>query len=208
MRRKGLDGLDVFYPIVPDCDWLARLVPLGVRTVQLRLKGADSAEIRRQIGASLEVCIRHDCQLIVNDHWREALALGADYVHLGQEDLAEADVATLKAREIRIGISTHTHDELKTALLAEPDYVAIGPVYPTKLKTMRYAPHGLAAVGDWRRRIGGLPLVAIAGITLERAPGVLAAGGDSVAVVTDFMTATDPVQRIREWLAWAATARG
>lgn len=80
-------GLDVFYPIVPDVGWMRRLVPLGVQTIQLRLKDATEAEVRRQILESLEICIHHGCQLIVNDYWREAIAAGADYVHLGQEDL-------------------------------------------------------------------------------------------------------------------------
>src|SRR5919109_233179 len=95
------EGLDVFYPIVPDAAWLQRLVPLGIRTVQLRLKNATSDEVRRQITESLEVCIRYNCQLIVNDHWREAIAVGADYVHLGQEDLTGVDLPTIKARGLR-----------------------------------------------------------------------------------------------------------
>ena len=196
-------GIDVFYPIVPDCDWIARLAPLGVRTIQLRLKDAPSAEIARQIRVSLDACIQAGCQLIVNDHWREALAVGADYIHLGQEDLAAADLATIKAAGLRLGLSTHSHEELAAALACEPDYVALGPVYETKLKAMKWAPQGLARVGDWKAKIGETPLVAIAGITLERAPGVLAAGADSVAVITDFYTHADPPARISQWLHWA-----
>ena len=195
--------IDVFYPIVPNCDWVARLVPLGVRTIQLRLKDASSAEITRQIRLSLDVCIPAGCQLIVNDHWREALAVGADYIHLGQEDLGHADLETIKARGIRLGVSTHSPGELAAALETEPDYIALGPVYETKLKAMQWAPQGLARVGDWKARIGPLPLVAIAGITLERAPGVIAAGADSVAVITDFFTHPEPEQRVSQWLRWA-----
>jgi thiamine-phosphate pyrophosphorylase len=200
-------ALDVFYPIVPDVDWLARLVPLGVRTIQLRLKDASEPEVRRQILASLEICIRHDCQLIVNDYWRHAIALGADYIHLGQEDLAEADVPTIKAAGAKLGISTHTPEELDIALAAEPDYVALGPIYETKLKAMRYPPQGLDRIGEWKARIGSLPLCAIGGITPERAPGVHGAGADSVAVITDFFTHPDPEARVRQWLAWAAGVR-
>lgn len=201
-------ALDVFYPIVPDVDWLRRIVPLGVKTVQLRLKDASEAEVRRQIGQSLDVCIRHDCQLIVNDYWREAIAVGADYVHLGQEDLAAADLATIKAAGLRLGISTHSEEELALALAAEPDYVALGPIYETKLKVMKFGPQGLDHVRDWKSRIGTLPLCAIGGITPERAPGVVAAGADLVAVITDFFTHADPEGRVRQWLAWAAGARG
>ena len=207
MPAKTEQGLDVFYPIVPDADWLARLVPLGLRTVQLRLKNAPSDEVRRQIAESLEVCIRHGCQLIVNDYWREALMVGADYIHLGQEDLTEADVPTIQARGVRLGISTHSIEELSTALAAEPDYVALGPIYETKLKAMKWAPQGLERVRDWASRLGNTPLVAIGGITPERAPGILAAGAASLAVITDFMTHPDPVARVKHWLAWAETAR-
>ena len=196
-------GIHRFYPIVPDVGWLERLVPLGVTTIQLRLKDASAGEVRRQIGRGIEVCRTHGCQFIVNDYWREAIALGADYVHLGQEDLAVADLKAIKAAGLRLGISTHSHEELDIALAKMPDYIALGPVYETKLKAMKWAPQGLEKVRDWKRRIGKLPLVAIGGITPDRAPGVIAAGADSVAVITDFLTRPDPEVRIRTWVAWA-----
>jgi thiamine-phosphate pyrophosphorylase len=201
------DGLDVFYPIVPDLGWLERIVPLGVRTVQLRLKNVSAAEVKRQILGSLEFCLRHDCQLIVNDYWREAMVAGADYIHLGQEDLAEADLPSIKARGTRVGISTHSPEELDVALAAEPDYVALGPIWETKLKAMKWAPQGLDRIREWKARIGALPLVAIGGITPERAPGVIAAGAASVAVITDYITHPDPEARVCTWLAWAAQVR-
>lgn len=207
MTDASPGGIDPFYPIVPDADWLARLVPLGVRTVQLRIKDAASAEVRRQIASSLEVTKACGCQLIVNDFWREAIAEGADYIHLGQEDLAAADIAAIKAAGLRFGLSTHSEEELATALSASPDYVALGPVYETKLKAMRWAPQGLARVGEWKSRIGALPLIAIGGITPDRADGVINAGAQSVAVITDFMTAPDPEARVRLWLQWAAKMR-
>ena len=201
------DGLDVFYPIVPDVAWLGRLVPLGVRTIQLRLKDASPERIRREIAESLEICARSRCQLIVNDYWREALELGADYIHLGQEDLASADVPLIQAKGVRLGISTHSEEELAIALSAKPDYVALGPVYETKLKVMKWAPQGLARISRWKERIGPLPLVAIGGITPERADGVAAAGADSIAVITDFFTHAEPEARVRQWLAWAERNR-
>jgi thiamine-phosphate pyrophosphorylase len=208
MAEASANGVDVFYPIVPDAKWLTRLVPLGIRTVQLRLKDAPSAEIKRQIAASLVTTREHNCELIVNDHWREAIEEGAGWVHLGQEDLAEADLAALKKAGVRLGISTHSEEELAIALDAEPDYIALGPIYETKLKAMKWAPQGLERVREWKARIGAKPLIAIGGITPQRAPAVLAAGAQSVAVITDFMTAQDPAQRVREWLAWAAAMRG
>jgi thiamine-phosphate pyrophosphorylase len=201
-------GLNVFYPIVPDLAWLERLVPLGVTTVQLRIKDAAPERVRHEIAESLKVCARHGCQLIVNDYWQEALALGADYIHLGQEDLAAADVGAIHAKGVRLGISTHSAEELAVALAARPDYVALGPIYETKLKVMKWAPQGLARLAEWKGRIGALPLVAIGGITPERADGVVAAGADSVAVITDFFTHPDPVARVRQWVAWAERVKG
>lgn len=200
---------DVFYPIVPDIGWLKRIVPLGVRTVQLRLKDASPAEVSRQIGAALEVCAAHGCQLIVNDHWQAAIALGATAVHLGQEDLAAVtDPATLHASGMALGLSTHSEAELEIALAAHPHHVALGPIYETKLKAMAWAPQGLERIAQWRARIGTLPLVAIGGLTPDRAPAVLAAGATSVAVITDFLTHAEPERRIETWLAWAQGARG
>jgi thiamine-phosphate pyrophosphorylase len=199
--------LDAFYPIVPDTGWARRLVPLGVKTLQLRYKGVDPRAIRREIAETLELCIAHDCRLIVNDHWQAAIDVGADFVHLGQEDLAAADVATIKAAGLLLGISTHDEAELEIALAADPDYVALGPIWETKLKAMKWAPQGLERIGAWKQRLGDLPLCAIGGITSERAPGVLAAGADSVAVITDFFTHADPEARVRQWLAWAESVR-
>ena len=207
MSNRSRELIDVFYPIVPDLDWLRRLVPLGLKTVQLRLKDAHGSEIARQIAGSLEVCARHGCQLIVNDHWREALAEGAEFIHLGQEDLAEADLPAIRAKGLRIGLSSHSQSELDVALAARPDYIALGPIWETKLKAMKWPPQGLERISEWKRRMGAIPLVAIAGITLGRAPSVLAAGADSVAVITDFMTHPDPELRVADWLRWAEQAR-
>lgn len=200
-------GLDVFYPIVPDCDWLRRIVPLGVRTVQLRAKDLPEAELRRQIAEGLEICAAHDCQLIVNDFWQLAIDAGADFIHLGQEDLADADLAAIKAAGLKLGVSTHSHEELDVALKARPDYVALGPVFETKLKEMPWAPQGLDRVTDWKEKVGNLPLVGIAGMTIERADGVLSAGAQSVAVITDFFIHPEPEQRIKQWLEWAKIQR-
>lgn len=205
--QSAAAGIDVFYPILPSSDWIARLLPLGIATVQLRLKDAEASEVRRQISEARDLCAAHRCQLVVNDYWQAALDLGCDYVHLGQEDLAAADVAAIKRAGVRFGISTHSEAELAIALAAEPDYVALGPIYETRLKAMTWAPQGLARISEWRRRLDGRPLVAIGGITPERAPGVLAAGADSVAVITDFMTAPDPAARVRQWLELAPSRR-
>ena len=203
MTKPRGPGLDLFYPIVPDIGWMRRIVPLGVRTVQLRLKDAAEDEARRQIAGSLEITRRHGAQLIVNDYWHLALEEGADYIHLGQEDLAAADLKAIKAAGLKLGISTHNEAELETALAASPDYIALGPIWETKLKAMKWTPQGLARITAWKARIGQIPLVAIGGITPERAPLVQAAGAQSMAVITDFFTHTDPEARVRAWIAWA-----
>ncbi len=203
MTNTAPRSLNRFYPIVPDVTWLKRIVPLGVKTVQIRLKDASESETRRQIAESLAVTRAHDCQLIVNDYWQLAIEEGANYIHLGQEDLAAADLKAIKAAKLRLGVSSHDAAELETAIAAAPDYVALGPVYETKLKVMKWAPQGLDRVTAWKKRLGAIPLVAIGGITPERAPGVIAAGADSIAVITDFLAHPAPETRIRTWVAWA-----
>jgi len=196
------------YPIVDGAAWIRRLLPAGVRLVQLRVKDRPTGELRAEIRESKALCARAGAQLIVNDHWALALEAGCDFVHLGQGDLDTADVPALRRAGVRIGISTHDDAELARALALAPDYVALGPIYPTLLKVMAFAPQGLARIGEWKRRIGAIPLVAIGGITLERLPGVLAAGADCAAVVTDIVRNPAPEERMREWLSAAAASAG
>ncbi|WP_370213738.1 thiamine phosphate synthase [Roseovarius sp.] len=186
---------------VSDVLWLRALVPLGVRFVQLRIKDRDAAETRAQIRAAREVCAAHNCQLVVNDYWQIALEEGCDFVHLGQEDMDSADFTALRRAGVRFGLSTHDETELDRALDKGPAYVALGPVYPTLLKKMKWGPQGLDRVRDWKARAGKVPLVAIGGLTPERLPGVFAAGADSAAVVTDIQRAADPLARTAEWSA-------
>lgn len=192
--------LDPFYLIVDSFAWLLRLLPLGVKTVQLRIKNQPTDEIIRQTQQAMALCAQHGATLILNDYWQTAIDLGCDFVHLGQEDLAEADLAALRRANVRIGVSTHTPEELETALRARPDYVALGPIWPTLLKVMKYPPQGLARIGLWKKQIQAIPLVAIGGLTPDRAPLVLQAGADSACVVTDVLTHADPESRSKEWL--------
>jgi thiamine-phosphate pyrophosphorylase len=198
--------LDPFYPVLPDATWVARIASEGAKFIQLRVKDMPPQAIKTEIARALEVTSAHGCELVVNDYWREALDLGADYVHLGQGDLAGADLAAIRAADIRLGISTHSIAELDTALAAAPDYIALGPIYPTMLKAMPWAPQGLARIAEWRAKID-CPLVAIGGITLERAPDVLAAGASSAAVVTDIVMSDNPERRTRDWIAATAPWR-
>ena len=199
-------ALDPFYPALPDAAWVARIASQGARFIQLRVKDMPPLAVKSEIARALEFVSAHGCQLVVNDYWREAIDLAADFVHLGQGDLVGADIAAIKAAGIRLGISTHSIAELDIALGVDPDYVALGPIYPTKLKAMPWAPQGLDRIGEWRSKIN-CPLVAIGGITLERAPDVLAAGASSAAVVTDIVMSEDPEQRTRAWIAVTAPWR-
>jgi thiamine-phosphate pyrophosphorylase len=193
--------LDPFYPIVPDAGWVARLVPAGVKLVQLRIKEQPDAEVRRQLREAKSVCAAHGAQLVVNDYWQAAIDEGCAWVHLGQEDLLDADVKALRQAGIRIGVSTHDHAELEKGLAVDPDYVALGPIYPTKLKQMPWAPQGPARLGEWKKLVGDRPLVAIGGLTVDRALLCLESGADIVSVVGDIVNHTDPIGQARLWLA-------
>jgi thiamine-phosphate pyrophosphorylase len=199
-------SLDPFYPILPDTEWLARLLPLEIKLVQLRLKEKSEPVICAEIAKAIALCRAHDCELVINDYWREAIEQGARFVHLGQEDLASADLTAIRAAGIKLGVSTHSEDELRTALEARPDYVALGPIYATTLKAMPWPPQGLPRLAEWRARID-CALVAIGGLTARRAPLALAAGADSVAVITDILTSQVPEERVRRWIAATAPWR-
>ena len=197
---------DRFYPVVDSLAWVERLAAAGVGTIQLRVKNLSHTEATALVRAALDATAGTRARLVVNDWWRAAIEAGAAHVHLGHEDLAEADVPAIRRAGLTLGLSTHDDAELETALRQDPDYVALGPIYPTTLKVMRFAPQGLERITLWKRRIGNIPLVAIGGITLERAPGVYAAGADSIAVVSDVTQNADPDARVRAWLGQAAQA--
>ncbi|PAP99820.1 thiamine phosphate synthase [Mesorhizobium mediterraneum] len=192
--------LDPFYLIVDSAAWIERLVPLGVKLVQLRIKTMDETGLRAEIRKSKALCVQYKSQLIVNDHWRLAIEEGCDFVHLGQEDLQTADLSRIRSAGVRLGLSTHDHVELETAMFAEPDYVALGPIYPTVLKKMKWAPQGLERISEWNRRVTPIPLVAIGGLNPDRLDGVFEAGANSAAVVTDITLSSDPEARTREWI--------
>ena len=139
------------YPIVGSAAWVRRLAALGVRLVQLRIKAQPPECVEAEIRAAHACCRAHAAQLIVNDYWQLALQAGCDFVHLGQGDLADADLPGLRRAGVRLGISTHDEAELERALAASPDYVALGPIYPTLLKVMPWQPQGLARLTRPRR---------------------------------------------------------
>jgi thiamine-phosphate pyrophosphorylase len=200
---------DRFYPVVDSVGWVARLTALGVGTIQLRAKNLGDAEALQIVRDALAVTRGTPTKLVVNDYWRAAIVAGAKHLHLGQEDLADladADLRAIRDAGLTLGLSTHDDEELATALRAKPDYVALGPIFPTTLKSIRFAPQGIAKIAEWKKRAGTIPLVAIGGIKLEQAEEIFAAGADSIAVVSDVTQNADPDARVRAWLGLKAEA--
>lgn len=189
-----------FYPIFDSADWIARMVPLGIRLVQLRMKDRPEPDLRAELRRARDICRAAGSTLVVNDHWQLAIEEGCDWLHLGQEDLDTADLEAIRAAGLRLGLSTHDEAELARALAAGPDYIALGPVWPTILKKMRWHSQGVERLAEWKARIGGIPLVAIGGLTPERAVEAFAAGADVVSVVTDITLDPAPEARVRRWL--------
>lgn len=197
---------DRFYPVVDSLAWVGRLAKLGVGTIQLRAKDLNDAEALQIVTDALAITKGTQAKLVVNDYWRAAIVAGAKYLHLGQEDLADADLKAIREAGLLLGVSTHDDDELATALDAKPDYVALGPIFFTTLKSMRFEPQGIPKITEWKQRIGSIPLVAIGGIKFEHAAEIFAAGADSIAVVSDVTQNADPDARVRQWLGLAVEA--
>ena len=197
---------DRFYPVVDSVAWVTRLAALGVGTIQLRAKDLDDSRSLQLVSDALAVTKGTNTRLVVNDYWRAAIVAGARHLHLGQEDLADADLEAIRDAGLSLGLSTHDDEELETALRAKPDYIALGPIFPTTLKSMRFAPQGIPKITEWKKRVGDIPLVAIGGIKFEQAAEIFAAGADSIAVVSDITQNADPDARVRQWLGDSAKA--
>lgn len=192
--------LHSFYPIFDNVSWLRRMLPLGIKLVQLRIKDTPLEQVKAQLTEAQNLCLRHGAVLVVNDYWELAIELGCKWVHLGQEDLDNADMDKIHTAGLKFGISTHDREELDRALALAPDYIALGPVYPTILKKMKWHQQGIEKLTKWKSLIGDLPLVAIGGMSLERADGALFSGADIIAAVTDITFNNDPESRVQEWL--------
>ncbi|QIB67590.1 thiamine phosphate synthase [Kineobactrum salinum] len=180
------------YPVVDSSAWLATLLPLGINTIQLRLKDKPAAVLDEEIQRAVALARRWGARLFINDHWPLALQHGAYGVHLGQQDLGSADLDAIRRGGLRLGISTHCHYEVARAHYYRPSYMACGPVYPTDSKSMPWQPHGLAGLAYWRRTLAAYPLVAIGGIDRDRLPGVAATGVDGIAMISAITKADRP----------------
>lgn len=190
-----------FYAVVPTADWVRRMVQAGADTVQLRCKTLSGEALRREIAECVAACADSKTQLFINDHWREAVAAGAYGVHLGQEDMDTADLAAIAAAGLRLGLSTHSVDELARALSVHPSYVASGAIFPTTTKQMPTAPQGLDKLREYVKQAGGTPVVAIGGIDLDNAAQVLQTGVSSLAVVRAVTEAENPEAVVKAFQA-------
>ncbi|HCT3874644.1 TPA: thiamine phosphate synthase [Klebsiella michiganensis] len=179
------------YPVVDSVTWIERLLAAGVRTLQLRIKDKRDSEVEEHVVAAIALGRKYDARLFINDYWRLAIKHQAYGVHLGQEDLETTDLSAIRNAGLRLGVSTHDDMEIDIALAARPSYIALGHVFPTQTKQMPSAPQGLDQLAQHIQRLGVYPTVAIGGISLERAPAVLATGVGSVAVVSAITQAAD-----------------
>jgi hydroxymethylpyrimidine kinase / phosphomethylpyrimidine kinase / thiamine-phosphate diphosphorylase len=174
------------YPVVERAIWLKKLLPLGISTIQLRVKDLRGEALVREIKKAIEIAEQFDCRLFINDYWELAIELGAYGVHLGQEDLEGADIEAIRKAGLRLGVSTHCHQEVARAIRLKPSYIACGPVYHTNSKEMPWTPQGLDKLNYWKRSLN-YPLVAIGGISRERVADVAATGvsGARISAITE-----------------------
>ena len=198
-----------FYPIVDSLDWVKKLVQWGAKSIQLRIKiennlqnqGEGKLNLENEIKYSIEYCKKYQCKLFINDYWELALKYQAFGIHLGFEDSHEADLKEIRNSKIQFGLSTHDHNELNFALNMNPSYIALGPIFPTQTKVMRFSPQGINKIKLWREIIPkNIPLVAIGGIKLEQGKNIFMAGADIISVISDFKSAQNPEERVKDWI--------
>ena len=178
----------------------ARFLEGGVRIVQLRWKDAPTVSLHEAAMRCRQLTRERGAFLIVNDRVDVAVACDADGVHLGQSDLPPAAARPLLAAGRWIGVSTHDERQALAAAAAGADYIGFGPLFPTGTKATGYEPRGIEQLTLVRRAVS-LPIVAIGGITAERAPSAIDAGADAVAVISALGDAPDPARAARELLA-------
>ena len=188
------------YPVVDRASWIPRLSACGIKIIQLRVKDLQGDELENEISEAIHLAKQTSCQLYINDYWELAIQLGAYGVHLGQEDLDEANIGAIQHAGLRLGISTHCHYEVARAHAYQPSYIACGPIYHTNTKQMPWVPHGLDGLAYWRKTLD-YPLVAIGGINESRLEAVCLKGADSVAMITAITLAESPEQTAQQFVS-------
>lgn len=178
------------YPVVDSIEWLEKLLPLGINTIQLRVKDVPADELDGLIAEAVSLGKRYKARLFINDYWQQAIKHKAYGVHLGQEDIAAADIASIRSAGLRLGISTHGEFEFCYAATHRPSYLAIGSIFPTQTKEVVTV--GLENLYQWASILRHhFPLVAIGGITVDTIHAVASSGVGSVAVVSAITRAAD-----------------
>ena len=172
------------YPVVDSLYWLKRLFPLGLEVIQLRLKNRTAQEIEPLIVEAIALSKLYKTRLFINDYWQLAIKHGAYGVHIGQEDLQDADLAAIQQAGLRLGISTHGCYEFLLAQQLKPSYLAIGAIFPTKTKNMTGQIQGIENLKNILELATDIPVVAIGGINHQRAEQVWQTGVNCIAVVT------------------------
>jgi hydroxymethylpyrimidine kinase / phosphomethylpyrimidine kinase / thiamine-phosphate diphosphorylase len=185
------------YAVVDSAAWVRRVLAAGVRTVQLRIKDPNHPSLREEVQDAVLASRTAGAQLFVNDHSQLAIEAGAYGVHLGQEDLAAADLDALARAGLRLGVSTHSYWEVARAITLRPSYIACGPIHPTAAKPMPWLPQGNGNLAYWCRVLP-LPVVAIAGMDAQRAGEAAACGAAGVAVISAITAAPDPEAAIAQ----------
>jgi len=185
------------YPVVDRSTWLTKLLPLGVSTIQLRIKDLTGTALENEIITAIDLANKFNARLFINDYWQLAIKHRAYGVHLGQEDLATADIQAIKAAGLRLGISTHCYYEVAHAHALQPSYLACGPIFPTQSKLMPFLPQGISQLIRWRKTLD-YPLVAIGGINLSNFSDVVATGVEGIAMISAITNASNPTASARE----------
>lgn len=172
----------------------------GAATLQIRAKELDSGAFLGLCAAIVDLARPYGASIIVNDRADVARLSGAHGVHVGQEDLTPTDVRALLGPDAIVGLSTHTAAQIEQARREPISYLAVGPVFGTDTKATGYDAVGLALVRQAVTAAGRLPVVAIGGITIDRARAVIDAGATSVAVITDLVSTGDPEARAAQYV--------
>jgi len=191
------------YPVIDSINWLEKLLPLGIKHIQLRIKNKKGTvlkqELEPEIAQSIVLAKKYNATLYINDYWELAIRHNADAVHLGQDALNHANIEAIHSAGLQLGISTHDEDELTHALACNPTYIAFGSIFPTTSKIMTFPPQGIEKLAAWRKKIH-CPLVAIGGINRENINAVLSTNVDGIALISAITQAADPILTTQELL--------
>ncbi|WP_419418466.1 thiamine phosphate synthase [Legionella sp. D16C41] len=179
------------YPVVDSSHWLEKLLPQGVKCIQLRIKNKKKADLEKEIKASIALAKKYGATLFINDYWELAIRFGAIGIHLGQEDLKKADIATIYQSDLYLGLSTHCYYEVARAHTIRPSYIACGPIYPTTSKIMLFKPQGIEQLERWRRTLH-YPLVAIGGINFAKLAEICKSKVEGIALISAITKAANP----------------